>query len=123
MADIEQRQIEWAIAETEEGRLTVALSGAASKAWSRRFDGVLTLLGQGERSWGEIELAKKDAIRADAVNGGVEGDLRHFLESVVLEVNSHFASDDPSQPDRLEDADRPEERTMSGARPRRGMNR
>ena len=107
MADAEQRQIEWATAETEGGTLTVELSSAAGKAWRRRFDGVLALLGQSEHSWGEIELTK-DAIRVAAVSEGAEADLRHFLESVVLEVNSHFESDVAvaSQPDEPEDDER-----------------
>jgi hypothetical protein len=71
MAEAEQRQIEWATAETEGGTLTVALSGAAGKAWSRRFDGVLALLGQGEHPWGEIKL-RKNTIEVGAVSEGAE---------------------------------------------------
>jgi hypothetical protein len=113
MTDPEQRQIEWATAEIEGGTLTVALSGAGGKAWSRRFDGVLELLGKSGDSWGEIKFTKKDAIRVDAVGDGAEADLRHFLESVVLEVNSHFEPDaTASQPDRPED----DERDAAGAR-------
>ncbi len=120
MADIEQRQIEWATAETEDGTLTVALSGAAGKVWGRRFDGVLALLGQSEHSWGEVALVKKGAIRVDAVNENAEGDLHHFLESVVLEVNSHFASEDASRPDRHGDADpEDDERRAAEARDER----
>ncbi|HEY3866649.1 MAG TPA: hypothetical protein VGL54_11275 [Solirubrobacteraceae bacterium] len=106
MTDAEQRQIEWGTAEIESGILTVALFGAAGKAWSRRFDGVLALLGQGEHSWGEIKL-RKNTIEVGTVSEGAEADLRHLLESVVLEVNSHFEPDDAaSQPDQPEDDER-----------------
>ena len=93
-------------AEIEDAHSTVALSGAAGKAWSRRFEGVLALLGPGGHSWGEIKLTKKDAIEGRAVGEGSGADLRHFLESVVLEVNSNFESGAVSPPDRPEDHDR-----------------
>jgi hypothetical protein len=49
--------------------------------------GVAALLDQGQRRWGKVGLAKSVG-RVSAVRGGAEEDLRHFLESVVLQVNT-----------------------------------
>jgi hypothetical protein len=51
---------------------------------------VLALLEQGASGgWGEITLHKK-TIKVDDVQEGSEEDLRHLLESVLLQVNSDF---------------------------------
>jgi hypothetical protein len=42
----EKRTIDWASAEVKDGVLLVSLSGAGSKDWSDRFDGVSRLLEQ-----------------------------------------------------------------------------
>lgn len=44
--------------------------------------------GQG---WGEVELHKQ-RIDVAAVSEGAESDLRHFLESIVLQVNADLAA-------------------------------
>jgi hypothetical protein len=84
------RQIEWDGAEVKAGAATLPLTGGASKQWSERFDGVLALLAQGGARWGEVSLTKK-AIKVADLQEGAEDDLRHFLESVVVQVNSAFA--------------------------------
>src|ERR1700744_271607 len=87
MAEPEPRQIEWASAVFEEGALTVGLSGKRSKEWSGRFATVLSLLAVHHQDWGEVQQTK-DQIRVADVREGTESDLRHFLESVVLQANS-----------------------------------
>jgi hypothetical protein len=90
MTTFEQRQIDWTTAKISGGALTVGLVGEAPKGWSKRFDGVLALLEQGASGeWGEISLHKK-TIKVDDVQEGSEEDLRHLLESVLLQVNSDF---------------------------------
>jgi hypothetical protein len=95
MAAPEQRSIDWASAEVEEATLTVELTNASSKAWKRRFEGVLALLDT-SRSWGEVHLNGK-AIHVADVQQGTETELRHFLESVVMQVNSELPQ--PEEPD------------------------
>jgi hypothetical protein len=92
MAQAELREIDWGTAEIRRGTLTVALSGAPSKDWKKRFVGVLGLLEPGSHAWGRVELSK-EGIEVDQVQEGAEGDLRHHLESVVLEVNSQLELD------------------------------
>jgi hypothetical protein len=82
-----QRQINWSTAEIEGGRLTVALSGEAPKGWAKHFDSVLALLDQGWDRWGSI-VVHKTKIQVSAVQEGAQGDLRHLLESALLQVNS-----------------------------------
>jgi hypothetical protein len=93
MAQPERREIDWGAAEIRKGTLTVELTGAPSKDWKKRFTSVLGLLELSSRGWGEVELTK-DGIEVEQVREGAEGDLRHQLESVVLEVNSQLQLDD-----------------------------
>jgi hypothetical protein len=93
MAQPERRAIDWGTAEIREGTLAVELTGASSKDWKKRFAGVLGLLEPGNSAWGDIELTKQ-RIEVGQVQEGSEADLRHHLESVVLEVNSQLELDD-----------------------------
>ena len=43
MTDTEQRHIDWASTQIEDGTLTVKLTGIGSKAWKARFENVLAL--------------------------------------------------------------------------------
>lgn len=81
------REIDWSAAEFSDGALTVELKGAAAKGWSKDFGGVLALLAQSSHGWGKVAL-KGSRIRISEVQAGSEGELRHFLESIVLQVNS-----------------------------------
>jgi hypothetical protein len=88
-------QIDWGSAEVDDGRLTVPIAGKPSKRWADAVARVLDRLQRGER-WGEIKVTKKQ-VRVDAVEPGTEADLRHLLESAVLQANSEF--DDGDEPD------------------------
>ncbi len=90
----EQRQIEWGTAEIDDGTLTVQLAGASSKSWKARFENVLALLDTPHSGWGEVSLTKK-AIKVSGVQQGNEAELRHFLESAVLQANTDTAPDAP----------------------------
>ncbi len=87
MADPEPRQIDWASAQIEDGTLTVELTGKGSKAWKARFESVLALLDTPHTTWGAVRL-NKSAVKVIGVQQGTEPELRHFLESVVLQANS-----------------------------------
>ena len=101
MAAPQPVQIDWASAQIEDARLTLALTGPASKAWKARFESVLALLDTSHRSWGEVRLTKKRIRVADPEEGS-ESELRHFLESIVLQVNSDTEPGAPER-DALED--------------------
>ena len=87
MAAPELRQIEWGSAQFEDGTLTVELSGKSSKEWNARFTTVLSLLDPRRSDWGEVRQMK-NRIRVADVREGTESELRHFLESIVLQANS-----------------------------------
>jgi hypothetical protein len=86
-----RRTIDWASAEVNDGDVTVELSGKSSKAWRERFDTTLRLLGSSGGGWGEVKLTK-GAIRVKSLQPQAEGDLRHFLESLVVQVNAELPS-------------------------------
>jgi hypothetical protein len=81
------RKIDWASAEIEGGALAVELTGDAVKGWAKDLAGVLTLLEASNHRWGAVRISK-NVITVSGVQEGAEQDLRHFLESVVLQVNS-----------------------------------
>ena len=89
MAAPEKRDIDWASAEIEGATLTVDLTGTSSRAWKQRFASVLALLATTHGRWGEVRL-HKGAIQVAEVQPGTETELRHFLESIVLQVNSEL---------------------------------
>ncbi len=64
---------------------------------------MLALLAQGNGKWGEVTLTKQ-AVTVAAVSEGSEGELRHFLESVVLQVNSELELE-PDPGEALPEAD------------------
>jgi hypothetical protein len=81
------REIDWQSVEVRDGNVLVMLTGAASKQWGEHFQVVLKLLTQGNTPWGEVSLGKK-GIKVEALQPGAEDDLRHLLESVVMQVNT-----------------------------------
>jgi hypothetical protein len=90
----EKRTIDWASAEVKGGvMLLVPLTGASSKDWSERFEGVLRLLEQSNSAWGGVSSSKK-TIKVNSVHPGAERDLHHFLESVVVQVNADLPGED-----------------------------
>jgi hypothetical protein len=95
MAAPEPRNIDWGTAEAQDATLTVALTGASSKEFKQRFEGVLALLDSPHSHWGEVRVSKHGIHVAD-VQQGSESELRHFLESVVLQTNSELPQPEES---------------------------
>jgi hypothetical protein len=95
MADPEPRNIDWATAEIQNATLSVELTGASSKVFKQRFERVLALLDTAHSHWGDVRV-KRTGIRVADVQQGAEGELRHFLESIVLEANSELTSPEES---------------------------
>ena len=103
-------KLDWSTAEVHEGTLVVALDGRPAKGWADRFAATARLLNHGH--WEKVKV-KKAEVRIAPVSEGEEERVRHFLESVVLEVNSAIAPDeaeatgdtDPPERDGPRDAD------------------
>jgi hypothetical protein len=86
---VEPVRIDWASATVDDGQLAVALDGKASQEWTDRVEGVLDRLHTGG-GWGAIKVGKKK-LTVDDVTDGSESDLRHLLESAVLQANADLA--------------------------------
>ncbi|HEX3910047.1 MAG TPA: hypothetical protein VHW67_05020 [Solirubrobacteraceae bacterium] len=90
MTKQQRLEIDWTSADVQDGGdVTIELTGGISKAWRGRFEAVLGLLGAANGSWGAVKLTKK-TISVQALQPQAEEDLRHFLESVVVQVNSEL---------------------------------
>jgi hypothetical protein len=94
-------EIDWSTAEVRDGELTVALSEPPTSRWRKRFRTVLPRLERSGEAWGEV-ATKKDRIVVGDVDEGAEDEVRHFVESLVLEANAIEAEQEQEQP---EDAD------------------
>jgi hypothetical protein len=99
---MEPVQIDWASASVSDGELGVALEPAPAAAWRKRFTAVAQRIGRGGEGWGDV-AAKKDRLVVADVAEGAEGDLRHFLESVVLEVNGPADDGAPADEDPVDE--------------------
>jgi hypothetical protein len=107
MSATEPREIRWDTAEIEDAALTVELTGSNSRIWKARFEQVLALLGSAHSSWGEARVTK-DGINVKDVEHGSESELRHFLESVVLQADADPEADVIGQArDRIDGKDDP----------------
>lgn len=86
-----------------DGTLTLELAGPSSKEWNARFRGALALLGNARTEWGEVRITKK-SIKVAGPRQGSESELRHFLESVVLQANAgaNLGAPQTSRPDHVE---------------------
>jgi hypothetical protein len=80
-------EIEWGSASVSDARLSVELSAPRPKGWSDRFEAVMAQLANRGHDWGEVSLGKHK-LHVDGVKPGGEEDVRHFLESAVLQANA-----------------------------------
>lgn len=91
--DESRGEIDWASAEVAAaGVLTVTLSGDVSKAWAERVERVIERLQRTGGGWESIKVTRKE-LKVTSVKPGAEGDLRHFLEGVVMQANADFAAE------------------------------
>jgi hypothetical protein len=81
-------RIDWQSAEVSDGELHVEVAGTIPKGWARRFSDVLArLTPEGETRWGAVKVAKRQ-ITVRELSEGSEADLRHELESTLLQANA-----------------------------------
>ena len=96
-------QIEWSTAVVQDGSLTVELSEDAPEGWGERVTAVLERLGRADG----VSVEERCLV-VDGVEPGGEGDLRHLLDSAVLQASADLAPDEdedggddgPSEADR-----------------------
>lgn len=100
-----QRQIEWSTAAVEDATLTVSLSGEAPRGWRSRFGAVTKLLDRSDGRFGHVSLRGAEITVADVLEGA-EPDVRHFLESAVLQVNADLGLEEAPEEDEEQEADR-----------------
>ena len=101
-------EIDWTTASVRDGRLTVEIVGEPGSDWSARVREVAERLDRPGSPWGEIAV-KKSKLRVKDVAEGAEADLRHLVESAVLEANAEFADEDD------DDEGSEQDRTMTAA--------
>jgi hypothetical protein len=104
---VEPTQIDWGSASVDDRSLTVALAGEPSKEWVERVERVIERLHAhgGDSGWGEIKVSKKKITVKDVADGA-ESDLRHLLESAVLQANADLApEEDEGETDKRSEAD------------------
>jgi hypothetical protein len=95
---MDETRIDWSSASVDDGQLTVGLEGKPSSEWRTRVERVLERLQTGGSGWGAIKVGKKRLTVAD-VRDGSESELRHLLESAVLQANADLAPDDEDASD------------------------
>jgi hypothetical protein len=89
---MQRREIDWSTATVSDGELSVDLTGESSKRWSARAETVLTQLQHAGGGWDEAAV-RKNRIVVTNVREGAEGDVRHFVESIVQEANAEVVQD------------------------------
>jgi hypothetical protein len=107
--------IDWSTASVDDGTLAVEIVGELPKGWAGHFRGVVSLLDRGGR-WGPIAL-RKGAIRVTDVEPGAEEDLRHMLESAVVQTDADLdvkPDGDPGEQDPQAELDREMTRRFRG---------
>jgi hypothetical protein len=97
--------IDWSSAEVRGGDVTIDLAGEVSKRCRERFEAVRSLLGEGSGGWDDVKLIKQ-TIHVRGLQPEAEHDLRHFLDSVLVQVNVEL----PARADEAEQASRPSDR-------------
>ena len=99
-----RKEIDWGSAEVQDGTLTVRLDGRAGKKWCETVDTILKRLGAN----GGIEV-KGSKITVPDVRQGKEPDVRHLLESAILQANENLGlgeTDDDEPEDEGSSTDR-----------------
>jgi hypothetical protein len=89
--------IDWSTAEINDGTLSVALEGEAPKGFAKRVRTVLAVLDHGSGGWGEIAI-HKNTITVAEIGDGSEDELRHLLESALLQANADLEQTDTADP-------------------------
>ena len=110
--DVPHGEIDWATASVRGGRLTVGIAGEPDGEWSDRLREVAERLDRAGSHWGEITI-EKSTLKVEDVAEGSEANLRHLLESAVLQANAELAPEDDEDDDGSEESE--QDRTQTAA--------
>ena len=93
--------IDWTTASVEDSTLTVEIAGEPGRKWGSRLQEIIERLDRPGSPWGTVKVAKR-TLRVEDVAPGGEADLRHLVESAVLQANAEFAPDEEDEDDGAE---------------------
>jgi hypothetical protein len=92
-------ELDWGQAAVRDGMLTLPLSQKASKRWVKEVESVLDRLAPKAA----VDVGRERLIVA--VTAGEEQDVRHLLESAVLEATSRLAPEEDAGDAERDDED------------------
>jgi hypothetical protein len=107
-------ELDWASASVKDGELSVDVAGTPNAEWARGLEAIVERLHRPGSGWGEVKVAKA-TLRVASVSPGSEADLRHVLDSAVLQVNTNFAPGEEGEAGNDDDGRSPEDREMTDA--------
>jgi hypothetical protein len=88
--------IDWSSATVSDAQLTVTLAGTPPAKFKDQVEDVIGQLRRSGSAWGEIAVGKRK-LTVDSVSPGAEGDLRHFLESALLQASTSAGVEDEDE--------------------------
>jgi hypothetical protein len=99
--DVEQGTagFDWASAAVDDGELTVPFVGPPPRGWVKALRHVIERLQRTDHGLGDVKVTKKQVTVGD-VSPGSEADVRHFLESALLQVNADLTADEETDAER-----------------------
>jgi len=97
--------IDWSTAEVRDGELRVAFEQPATGPQRKRMTALVERLQRPGEPWGEIAVKRGRLVVSD-VGDGAEDDVRHFLESLVLEANAAEDDGESAQAEQVDERDR-----------------
>lgn len=94
--------IDWRTAQVRERELSVALEEPVSAPERKRMTALVDRLQRPGEPWSTITV-KKGRLIVSEIADDAEDDVRHFLESLLLEANA--ATDDDAEPEQVDEHD------------------
>jgi hypothetical protein len=105
-------ELDWASASVKDGELSVDVAGTPNAEWTRGLEAIVERLYRPGSGWGEVAVSKA-TLRVASVSPGSEADLRHFLDSAVLQVNTNLAPAEEGESGDDDNGGSPEDREMT----------
>lgn len=97
--------IDWRTAQVRGRELTVAFEEPISAPERKCLTALVERLERSGEPWEAITV-KKNRLIVGAIADGAEDDLRHFLESLLLEANAAADEGDDAEDEQVDERDR-----------------
>jgi len=97
--------IDWSTAEVRDGELRVAFADPASSRQRKRMTALAERLQRPGEPWSAIAV-KRSRLVVSGVADGAEADVRHFLESLLLEANAAEGDEERDAGEHVDERDR-----------------